>query len=59
MNLWELATGKQLHKFTEHTKLVNCVKFFIPKAAEPHKQYLFSCSDDGSVRLYDLTSISG
>ena len=62
--IWELATGKILYRLTQHTKLINCVKFFTPKLCDSSKlheqqQYLFSCSDDGTVRLYDVTPISG
>lgn len=61
--IWELATGKILYRLTHHSRLINCVKFFTPKieSSNPEKQqqFLFSCSDDGTVRLYDFTPISG
>lgn len=44
--------------------MINCIKFFTPKMSDGAKvheqqQYLFSCSDDGTVMLYDVTPISG
>ena len=66
--IWELATGKILYRLTHHTKLINCVKFFTPpskdsgaadQTAQQQQQYLFSCSDDGTVRVYDFTQVSG
>jgi WD40 repeat protein len=69
--IWELATGKLLYRLHHHQRLINCVKFFTPKqttadqgstrpgSVPTHQQYLFSCSDDGTVRLYDLTAVSG
>lgn len=48
--IWELGTGKIIHNLTEHEGLIFGVK--IDKSA----QYIISCSDDRSVKLYDFPS---
>ena len=58
--VWELATGKIAFRLKHHTKLINCVKFFAPPKTDPdsvQQQYLFTCSDDGTCRLFDFTPI--
>jgi|SRR5579884_2168990 len=46
--LWDLATGKQLHRFQGHTKDVRRV------AISPDGKQLLSGSFDGTMRLWDL-----
>jgi WD40 repeat protein len=41
------------YRFSHHKKLVNCVKFFSPPASD--QLLLFTCGDDGAVRLYDFS----
>ena len=45
--------------------MINRIQFFSPRSTpkegarpEPLQQYLLSCSDDGTVRLYDFTPLS-
>lgn len=48
--IWNLNTRKPVHTFTDHQGSIFGVK--IDKSG----QYLISCSDDRSIKLYDLTS---
>ena len=32
--VWELATGKLVHKLTHHQKLINTIKFFCPRSSQ-------------------------
>jgi WD40 repeat protein len=61
--IWELATGRMVQKLQSHTSMINRIQFFSPrqntkdaKSTDP-LQFLLSCSDDGTVRLYDFTPI--
>lgn len=48
--VWDLNTRQPVHSLTEHQGSIFGVK--IDKSG----QYLISCSDDRSIKLYDLTS---
>lgn len=50
--VWDLTTRQPMHSLTEHQGSIFGVK--IDKSG----QYLISCSDDRSVKLYDLRSAS-
>lgn len=60
--LWDVQKGKLAYRLAHHSKVVNCVKFFCPKTnadAKVEQQILYTCSDDGSVHLFDISKISG
>jgi WD40 repeat protein len=59
--LWDVVQGKLAYRLTHHSKVVNCVKFFCPKATDGRleQQLLYTCSDDGAVHLFDISKISG
>lgn len=44
--VWDLKSKQVLHRFTEHEGSI----FFV----EMHQRYILSCSDDRSIRVYDL-----
>src|SRR5215212_6283769 len=48
--LWDMATGKLLYELIGHTDFVHTVKF------SPDGIHLATTSDDGTARLWDLTS---
>ncbi|MBY0525641.1 MAG: DUF1080 domain-containing protein [Gemmataceae bacterium] len=46
--VWEVSTGKQLHRFTAHTDFVRHVAF------SPDSRQAVTCSRDKTVRLWDI-----
>lgn len=43
-----LQTYEQLHTLEEHNRSVNCVGYI------PDTDYIFSCSDDETIKLWSL-----
>ena len=48
--LWHFERETSLRLFAGHQETVNCVKF------HPNSNYLFTGSDDRSIRLWDINS---
>ena len=48
--LWHFERENSLRLFAGHQETVNCVKF------HPNSNYLFTGSDDRSIRLWDINS---
>ena len=47
IKIWDVATGKELYDCKGHERLVTGLAF------HPQKPWLFSCSFDGTVRIWD------
>ena len=53
VELWEAATGKLVHFFTGHHGTIRSLQFF------PKEEKLLSLGDDSTLRVWDISSISG
>lgn len=50
VRVWDVAKGYCTHNFREHTDIIHTV-YFHP---DPNRLQLFSCSDDNTIRIFDL-----
>ena len=50
VRVWDVAKGYCTHNFREHTDIIRTV-YFHP---DPNRLQLFSCSDDNTIRIFDL-----
>ena len=52
VKVWDIEKGHMTHNFTGHSGVVTRVAFH----PDPSRLQLVSCSEDGTVRLWDLNT---